>query len=72
MTYDVILEIRIRSDRIAALDKLAEKLKLHPNDFDLPPGYREWTGAAVAAMILADEIDECDATAQLLDTSPHL
>lgn len=60
MTYDVILEVRVRSDYIASLDKMAEKLRSHPHDFQLPAGYRQWTGAAVAAVILAAELDECD------------
>jgi hypothetical protein len=59
MPYDVILEVRVRSDRIASLDRMAEKLKAEPHDFPLPAGHKEWNGSAVASMLLAEEIDEC-------------
>lgn len=58
MPYDVILEVRIRSDRLNALDRMAEKLRTHPHDFPLPPGYSTWTGQAVASMLLTEDIDE--------------
>lgn len=60
MTYEVILEVRVRSDRLSMLNRMAERLSREPHEFELPLGHTKWDAPAVASMLLSMEIDEID------------